>query len=45
MAGLPEDAWMSEFISTEEAQPEDEEVVTDEFSMYMGDDGTDVEQG
>ena len=44
-AGLPEDAWMSEFISTEEAQPEDEEVVTDEFSMYMGDDGTDVEQG
>ena len=45
MAGLSEDAWMSEFISTEEAQPEDEEVVTDEFSMYMGDDGTDVEQG
>lgn len=45
MAGLPEDAWMSEFISTEEAQPEDEEVVTDEFSMYMGDDDTDVEQG
>ena len=45
MAGLPEDAWMSEFISTEDAQPEDEEVVTDEFSMYMGDDGTDVEQG
>ena len=45
MAGLPEDAWMSEFISTEEAQPEDEEVVTDEFSMDMGDDGTDVEQG
>ena len=45
MAGLPEDAWMSEFISTEEAQPEDEEVVTDELSMYMGDDGTDVEQG
>ena len=45
MAGLPEDAWMSEFISTEEAQPEDEEVVTEEFSMYMGDDGTDVEQG
>ena len=33
--GLPEEAWMSEFVSlaTEETTEEDEEIVTDEFAM------------
>ncbi len=37
LAGLPEDAWMSEFISTEELEPVDEEVVTDEFGLDITD--------
>lgn len=37
LAGLPEEAWMSEFISTEELEPVDEEVVTDEFGLDITD--------
>ena len=33
MAGLPQDVYMTEFISTEESAPAEEEVVTDEFGM------------
>lgn len=33
MAGLPPEAYMTEFISTEESAPAEEEVVTDEFGM------------
>lgn len=33
MAGLPQDVYMTEFISTEELTPAEEEVVTDEFGM------------
>ena len=35
LAGLPEEAIMSEFVSTVEEVPADEEVVTDEFGMTM----------
>lgn len=42
MAGLPEEAYMSEFISTEEAEPAEEEVVIDEFGLdSIDDDSTD----
>ncbi len=34
--GLPEEAYLSEFISTAELEPVDEEVVTDEFAMDLG---------
>lgn len=35
LAGLPEEAIMSEFVSTVEEAPADEEVITDEFGMTM----------
>ena len=40
LAGLPEEAWMSEFVSmTTEDSAEDEEVPSaDEFDMYVGED-------
>ena len=37
MAGLPQEAWMSEFVPIPVAEEEDEEIVTDEFDMDMGD--------
>ena len=37
MAGLPQEAWMSEFVPIPMAEEEDEEIVTDEFDMDMGD--------
>ncbi len=34
MAGLPQEAWLSEFVPAPEAEPEEEEeIVTDEFSI------------
>lgn len=36
MAGLPQEAYLSEFISTTPEEPE-EEVVTDDMNMEMGD--------
>ena len=37
MAGLPQEAWMSEFVPIPVEEEEDEEIVTDEFDMDMGD--------
>ncbi len=38
MAGLPQDAWLSEFIPAPETEEEVEEVVTDEFSAESASD-------
>ena len=37
VAGLPQEAWMSEFIPAPPVEDEEEEIVTDEFDMDMGD--------
>lgn len=36
--GLPEEAWMSEFIPVAVEEEEDEEIITDEFDMGVGED-------
>lgn len=35
---LPQDAWMSEFVPAVVVEEEDEEIITDEFDMGVGDD-------
>ncbi len=37
IAALPEEAWMSEFVPKPVVEEEDEEIVTDEFDMDLGD--------
>ncbi len=46
LAQLPRDAWMSEFISTEELNPtDDEEIVTDEFAIDVDEGDADNSAG